>query len=515
MEQKNSRCFWFLLIVLILACIFIHIPFLMTDYFGEPDAARIANNAFRSCFNGKLEKIVSAFSAPLYTYVIYFLFKINVLNLSSTPYLMTLISLISSVIISAGLFIFLYRLTHSVWPAVCTTLFLQFNPVFWFNSIYGFPTMVSLALCMIAVICFLHALTTTGIHYKLSLISISFILFVCAVLTKIDSIFVSALFCLPIWLMDYSSKKKLLWTLLLFGITICIFVLFNYIATPLSFHTTALGKWGDWQREFSIDFGYFLSATNRAILLHSFGMFTLPLSIVGIVFLWRDKRLRTLLFWFIMTTVPLVVFWGLRDGNSGRHNLIPCVFLFCIIGLPTATRMRYLWCVLLVAMTITNYFWFPPSNSTVCPSGNIVSSSQLLAEKYERIHKTGKQLARLADWKMAVVGNGSAQPSLLYEMLNLKQDLCKKYAYSRDENTKMTRLVFRHKRRPQIIIFFHRFPLSPVLLERLDRGFVFISLWPPAIKRMQTELRLAGRGETKKDQIISLHKLMKKIARRQ
>jgi len=392
----------------------IHLPFMFFYYFGEQDAARIANMAIRSYFNGHLSKEYTLYSTPFYTTLLFTLIKCNILHFKYIPLFMSLLTLCSNIIITLCSFIFIFRTTRSKKFALLTSILIQFNPVFWFNSIYGFPSITSIAFFFISLTLFQTSLNKKISTYKILLLFLSLLFYIFALFTKIDTILVSSLFILPVWHLSPSLKKRIVTSFFLLLIAFLCFVLFKtYINLfPDLSKSFDVNNWSD---QFPINFRYLFSKTNLNIIFRAMGFSTIPIALISYFFI--PKNYRYFYFWILISIIPITLFWGLRDGNSARHNLFPAILIHFLITLPLLNKKIWKkWLSVIIFMCIFNYLYYPPNTSTVCLSGKIFRSS--IWTKHYRKQKTEKinETVLLPFNKLAIIGLGSTHPFYIYQM---------------------------------------------------------------------------------------------------
>ena len=415
-----------LMILLILLCVILafHTPFLLTDYFGEADSARIANDSIRAAYNHKfIDLDYSTPSCPLYSDVLRFLIKSEVISVSSIPFWLTLASLISSAIITGGIFAFVFRLTHSLLSAFGASLILQFIPIFWFSSLYGFPTIVSLSLFVMSLVLFQSALSKSLSLHIYALLTIALILYTMAVMIKIDIILASAIYCLPVWQSGRSLKVKFFWIGSLTLISIAEFLLYKQYSSML-YPGVDLDV-NKWDLKYQSQLQIFFSEGHQRLIKETFGFLSLPAALVGSAIMGLQRKWRSTLFWLVLAGLPFVILWGPKPGNSARHYLIPSLFLCIVIALPLTMDAwrRFAWAILLSFGCVFNYFKYP-AYALSFPyrlSGRLLASSYSLNQEAERLHAIGEKITYLPYTKVAVIGNSNVLAYVRFEILRSNQ----------------------------------------------------------------------------------------------
>lgn len=397
----------------------VHRPFLILDSFGEQDAARLAiatfGQTYRTDITGEIFED-PLFSAPLYTELLRIGLLRGILAPDELVSLMTWLSYFSSAILTAAVFIFIFRMTNSILAAGSGALVLQLNPAYWFNSIYGFPTLVAAALLLLAAISFQKGMFSKSSKEKVIFVSLTFMVFVLSVLIKIDTILAGVILCLPAWRANESWKERSAWLLFLLILAIVAFLLHVHYFNSILPGDETIGFYREWTGRFPVKLGNLLSKTNFEVLTRTFGLITFPLALIVAIRLMWNPDTRQIVTWLVLASLPIIVFWGLRSGNSARHNLMPVIYFFMILSLPFTTTFRREWAVILIGMSVINYFALPPSANTVIPSGRVIENSYLLSERTQHLHSVGRLISQLEDDQIAIIGNGFDHPYYLYEI---------------------------------------------------------------------------------------------------
>ena len=406
-----------ILVVLLVVNVAIHTPLLITDYFGEQDAARMANDSIKAAYNGDFRQLqYTVYASPLYSDALRFFLKTRVISISDIPYWMSFVSLISSAVVTVAMFIFVLCLTTSVLTALAASLILQLIPVFWFNSLYGFCSIVALGFFMVSVIFFQIALSRRLSKYKYLLLFGASIFFVLAVMTKVDVLLASAIYCLPVWRSNRSLNTKVIWIACLALFSGVVFLLHDQYAKTLI--ETAF-SWKNFDSAFPAHFDTFFSRGNLKIIAKAVGILSIPTALTGLALMGWRREWKSVVFWLALSGLPLVLFWGMRPGNSARHNLIPSLFLCIVLVLPLMMHAwrKWAWAGFLCVICLINYLYFPPGVGTVSPSGRLLASTRLLVKRVKDLHMTGKAIAHLPYGKVAVIGQGWKFPYFSFEVL--------------------------------------------------------------------------------------------------
>jgi hypothetical protein len=469
-KQLYSLNVLVILVALLAIDLGMHAPLLITGYFGEQDAARIANGSITAAYRGGFAKSEYAvYSCPLYGDVLRFFLETGVISISDIPFWMAFVSLISSAIVTVMMFVFVFRLTISVSAALGASLILQLIPVFWFNSLYGFSSIVALAFFMVSVVLFQSALSDRLSRYTYPLLFGASILFVLAVMTKIDVLLASAIYCLPVWRSDRSLNTKLIWIGCLALFSGFVFLLHDQYAEALITTSEATAfNWDAFNSAFPAQFTTFLSRKNLAIMARAVGILNIPTALIGLALIGWRREWNSAVFWLALSGLPLALFWGMRPGNSARHNLIPGVFLCIILVLPLMMHAwrKWAWAGFLCVVCLTNFFYYTPSANTVSPSGRLLFSTHLVSKKAKDLHATGKRIAHLPYGKVAIIGQGWKHPYFRFEVLRSSQLTYVKHGADT--------LEMQNENRNQSFLWLYREPEISEVVVLAERGYFLV-----------------------------------------
>jgi hypothetical protein len=159
-------------------------------------------------------------------------------------------------------------------------------------------------------------------------------------------------------------------------------------------------------------------AGQRSLLRDAFGRYTYVPFVIAVGLALANRRARIALFWALAAAVPTIVFWGLRAGNSGRHNLAPALFLGLVLALPLCKQQGWLrptFAALLIGTLAFNALGSPVSSSTVYPSGALFPSALRFRARVEQLHTIGRRIASSDESKLAVIGCSINQPYFIWE----------------------------------------------------------------------------------------------------
>ena len=380
------------------ATLALHIPFAVFDAFGEQDAARIALAAQYGNLTGRLSLAGQwPFSTPGYIHLLYQALRHHWISGEDIVFVMAAASVVSSALFSAAFFLFTFNITLSLPVAMVMTLLVQLCPFFWLSSLYGFPTLVAVCLFMVSVCLFQWALSKASTA-RITGIVLSVLLFFSSVLCKVDTVTAAALFCLPLWQTRHALRQKIVGAIGLAMMAIAAFYLLNRYGVTLSRYEQAAKSWDDWTDSFYRGIGALFTAKNIEIISRAAGALSLPLAFAGAALAMRSKEDRTIAVWTLMTIIPITLFWSMMAGNSARHNLIPAIFATIPMALPLRFLERWSrwgWGAALLLVCTVNYFFWPPTASTVKPSGRLIASARELEARLAIQNADARRIPRM------------------------------------------------------------------------------------------------------------------------
>jgi hypothetical protein len=147
-----------------------------------------------------------------------------------------------------------------------------------------------------------------------------------------------------------------------------------------------------WTGEFPFALHNFFRLPHIRVWITMFGwavFLTLPLAVVGA---WPHADLRRLLLLVALWSVPAVLFWGFRFGNSARHmmaSLPPILLLYAeVVARRTPPRRAS---ALLAGVVIVNVLIGRPHTWTGAPSSRLFTSALMLQDKARLIHAASRQ----------------------------------------------------------------------------------------------------------------------------
>lgn len=483
----NPRIAFLVALALLVAVnLVLHCVFAITQCFGEPDAARVANDAIKASYNGSFSAMeTQAYSTPLYLDALRWGLGTGLVSIATVPVWMTAVTIVSSAIITMAVFVFVYLFARSLLTASAVTLLLQFNPAFFMLGLYGFAVVPAIALFFCALVAFQVALPMQTAVRRYLLLSLALVLYVGAVLTKIDVVLATLLFCLPIWSAERPVVRKLMWTGVVGVTAVVAFVLFNVYAGSLAPAMAPADAWGAHTERYFVGLRGLIDSSNLRVLEYATGYLSVPLGLLAVIGFGWWRKLRTPVLWLFLGAFPLVLYWAMIRGNSARHVLLPVVILCVVIGLPLTTRFRRWWLGAMLAVMIVNGVVFPPSQSTVTPSGRVFQSAQLLESDVKDLHATGGVISELPYEKTAVIGQGWTHPYFIYEILRDGgyEEHALVDAHGQDQRISVTR-----DGRVKTYLMVYNVPETEALVAYVAEGYFLVIADSAAIQRLRAAL---------------------------
>jgi len=489
--------------ILLIINIAMHAPFLLTDYCGETDEASIINDAAIAAYSGAFHGLsYPLYSSPIYSDALRICFKHGVISLSDAPVWMAYATLISSAVVTILLFISVLLLTRSILASIGACIILQLMPVFWVNSLYGFPSIVALSFFILSFVLFQAAIINNQSIINWFCLIVAALFFIISVLVKIDCLLAFPIYFLPLWKSNCSLKTKIVWMLSLTIFSGITFLIFDQYAKSLSAYAYSF-SYTKWDSHWPTDASIFFSKKHIKLMARTVGIASIPATFAALVLLARRKEWRSTILWLVLASLPLLLFWGMRGGNLARHYLIPSLFLCILLSLPLAVNswQRWVWTVFLFCICFVNYFYFRPTANIRYPSGRLLSSARLLQERASYFHNAGKLIAHLPHEKVALGGPSWRAPYFIYEILKRK-DL----TYFRQSDNSKFRVLEMRGQDDQTFSFLWVGQSSPnvsLFLSLTELGYFLV------VEDVNLEMELTQRPVLQ-DKWISLDKLIDK-----
>ncbi len=403
---------------LMLFALAVHLPVEFGGLYGEPDAARLANSALLWTRAGVRTEALSQYlyyTSPGYIWLITLLLPGTLGRLAPAAAALNLINLIAAAVVPVPLFLLFRRLAGDS-AALIATLFLTVIPAFWQGGLYGFPTLPAVLFMILAAWLFDRWLTgDAGRRAQAPTIAGCVLCLTASILLKAD-VYLSAvvLWGLLVYRGRWSARTV---ALLAVMEAVPIGVLFLVARGLLQSSPSALVYAGTWTRTFPAQSGSAFTSDHALQLVKSFGLLTLPVFVLALVWLVRARRYALAGMLLVWAVVP-VAFWFIRPGDSARHHFQSTVPVALGVGiLLAAMRARWRWAALGL-LAAANYWAFRPNASTVTTSGNLVRSGRLTAGAVGLDQHLAREFAERAGPRAAFLGSYT-EPYVEAQVLSL------------------------------------------------------------------------------------------------
>ena len=315
--------------------------------FGEQDAARLASDAIHwhetgQIFMAKVDYRLR--TSPLYIHSLKLALD-HGLPIRALPGLMNGVSVAASSACLVGLYFLFRRLSEPRHAALAVFIY-ALTPAFWLGSVYGMPTLPALTFWVFSVLAFARATDEPSFRTPrfAGFMALSLALAGAAFALKADM----ALSCgalLTILIIHRRLRPVPVACAGAIAVGAVGFALLYAkrlatpeveVADPNSPNTIA-GFLHSWSHRFPFRWSLLVDPKNNAPITHASGTLLFGLIVIALVagFVSGGKRARTTLALAIWGLTPLI-FWGLKPGNSARHNLpvfapltlVAAIFLF-------------------------------------------------------------------------------------------------------------------------------------------------------------------------------------------
>lgn len=388
--------------------------------FGEPDAARIFNDAIIWHYTDNLP-----FSEYRARIVPGYLTLVKNLIDFGIPYEKLIMSLnyLNAVVGAALIFLshFFFRLFLPVSASFACVLIFSFVPAVFFASIYSSPTLLAYTAFLLSVLLFVRS-SITRPTISLPFLAVSIFFLSIGTMLKADIILLtSAYFGLLVGFGRVSSST-ILSVIIAILIGILAPIIFKILFLPnTEVQTSTAAFIQNWDTQFPLSLSHLFSKVNIEISIRAVGPVFAGLSLLGLIFAaWRPEA-RRIMWLVLLFSVPVALFWGGRGGNSARHMLglgLPAVLIVGILFHSLRFR-RYAHSSLFIAAgvaVVANNLITSPRVNTVAPSSRLVASALLLREFIAEGMNSGASITNSNAQKHYLI-DSYTQPYSFYNVL--------------------------------------------------------------------------------------------------
>jgi hypothetical protein len=392
-----------------MACaLLLHLAAPMHSYLGESDSVAFVTDALLWVKGGIRSNLVSEYryyTSPGYIWLVTRLLPdASSATVAAAATVMNRINVAMSALIVVPFFLVARRLIGAR-AAAMATLLVSFVPTFWQGGEYGFPTLPAEFFLLWAIWGFDRWLASERPrrHDAWWLVFVEMCLLV-TVLLKVD-VYLGAV---ALWGL-LALRRCFTWSnaMLLVVIGVVPVALSYAYSSALLVNSASTATYvGAWETKFPLDPTQALSWSHLLQLAKSMGVFTLPLFVVALAWLVKDRRALLAALLAAWAATP-VLFWYFRVGDSARHHVpasVPVALgvATLLAALPVRAIGRYAALALLVAV---NYATFPPSANTAITSGRLIGSGERLAATLAYYYRPARELAGEDVEREAYVGS--------------------------------------------------------------------------------------------------------------
>lgn len=369
---------------------------LIVDGLGEPDAARLMNDAIIWHHTGSLPfSEYRATTSPGYLAILKCLIDAGIAHERIIGILNSVNAVVGAILISLSFFFF--RLFLSSTTSFACMIALSFVPCVSVFSLYGFPSLLAyFALCL-SVLLFVQSIVSSS--PSALLVFSSAVALSIGTILKADMILLAGGYLGMLVVFDRVSRHTLASAISIVAIGAIAPIAFKLLLLPDSASSVPkmVSFAQNWNERFPLTLSYFFSRTNIRIAVRSVGPVLAALGVLGTFSSVLKKDTRRMTWVMVLFTLPLVVFWGLRAGNSARHMLgvsIPVVTMAGLLLRPL-NAWRFPRCAMAVATGAAialNYFSISANGSTIAPSSRLVESALILRRDVSERMKYGEAI---------------------------------------------------------------------------------------------------------------------------
>jgi dolichyl-phosphate-mannose-protein mannosyltransferase len=384
--------------------------------FGEQDAARLASDAIhwhetREIFMAKVDYRLR--TSPLYIHTLKLALD-HRLPIRALPALMNGASVVLSSACLIGLYLLFRRLSGPAVAAAATCMY-ALTPCFWLGSVYGMPTLPALTFWVFGTLAFARATDEPDWQKPqfVGFMALALVLASIAFALKADMA-LSGGALLTILIFYRRLTPKLL--ACAGGIVVIAFafalIYAKRLAAPVAdvvdpnSPDTLRGFFNSWSSRFPFRWSLLVDPKNNAPITHACGTLLFALIVIALVhgLISGGTRARMALALAIWGLTPLL-FWGLKPGNSARHNLpafaplvlVAAAFLFELVNFKTARA----WLLLGVLGALG---WLDTSGTnSVTPKANVFDTTRIVEGSTSALHQRAREFASSPGAQKAII----------------------------------------------------------------------------------------------------------------
>ncbi len=408
-----------LALFLICALVLFRNFFFLIDGFGEPDSARLLNDAIVWSKAGYLDPTLTDYRArisPLYIYALKILVDFGI-GYDTIIYIMNSTNAVAGSLTFFIAFIFL-RQFLPLSGALASVAVLAFAPSAFLASIYAMPHAIGFFFFLLSLAAFTAALLSPGrnswLWWATGVTSLCL-----AAAIKADILLGAGAFLGVLIYARRTAVPDLARAGLWIAAGALAPILLHAVLVPeLASVSQAATFATEWSQKYTIGLNNFFGLENALSMALFTGPVFLVLFAIAIIAALRSPKDRNIAILALLWILPIVLFWGLRPHNSARH-LFPAVVPMALVLGWAATRVSATSrgrLALALTIVVSNYIWIPPMGSTVAPSTQILNSTAVLQRKIDGLMVMGRGIENSGATDHVIIGNGFL-PYMVFNVL--------------------------------------------------------------------------------------------------
>lgn len=399
-----------------------HAPFLLRGL-GEPDAARLCIDAILWHRTGRLNAALADYrprTSPLYLHALKKALDWG-LPIESLSVVMNWSNVIVGSLALIPMYLLLKRLTDAR-AALAACVLYSFVPAFWLASLYGMPHLPAFALFLAALALFGASRKAAG-RRRAALTALATLCMAVACLLKADVVVCAGAFVGVLLCQRALSVRNVASAVAMVALGVLVTLLYTRLILP---GVNPLGRFDATRAErFPISPETLVSEDNLRVVSRSVGpVLACACLAAGLYCAVAGRAQRRLLALALLWSLPPLLLWGLKFGNSARHMMAPALPLVLLVA-ASAFSIRKLGrgaYALLALLVMGNYASTRVNTSTVTPSSRVFEAPGAIQDYLETFVERSRDFERLAADKKLLVARG-ASPYALYEVAARAQEV--------------------------------------------------------------------------------------------
>jgi hypothetical protein len=386
--------------------------------FGEPDTARMAALAVEWHETGQIHTYEYPLrTSPLYIHAIKLLLDAGA-PLRSVPSILNWLSLIGGSLVLLPLYL-LWRLLTGPSVAAAGALLFSATPAFWLANIPGMAHLPAFVFFVTSLLLFAWAIQRsdkTGIWLTAAAAALA----VLAITLKADLILCFGSYLGLVFCLRARTTRNLAAAVIIPVVAVVSVIAYSHIimANLPAFGGSA----STWSKTFPFTFEAVRNVDNALVLPRSVGLFLFLAGAASVIYcLVRRRRFGRILIFVLLWTLPLLLFWGLKMGNSARHMMAgSCALMFLtgIAGHEVIKNRPARWLALLAVLAL-NYFVGPGGpEGTVSPPPQLHRLGPIVNGYAAKRHVHARAFASLDGPERKLYAGSTTVPYVEWEVFN-------------------------------------------------------------------------------------------------